>query len=62
VPVWSKLGVAPYGALQTQDFSTPNYSETDTSGGGLRLSYAAMNATDVRTELSARFGVSTILL
>ena len=49
------LGVTPYAALQAQDFHTPSYSETDITGGGFGLSYAAMNATDVRTELGARF-------
>jgi autotransporter-associated beta strand protein len=49
------LGVTPYAALQAQDFRTPSYSETDVTGGGFGLSYAAMNATDVRSELGARF-------
>jgi len=49
------LGVTPYAALQAQDFHTPSYSETDLNGGGFGLSYAAMNATDVRSELGARF-------
>jgi uncharacterized protein with beta-barrel porin domain len=49
------FGVTPYGAVQFQDFHTPAYSETDTTGGGFGLSYNAMNATDVRTELGARF-------
>jgi uncharacterized protein with beta-barrel porin domain len=49
------LGVTPYAALQAQDFHTPSYSETDLTGGGFGLSYAAMNATDVRTELGGRF-------
>lgn len=48
------VGVTPYAALQAQDFHTPSYSETDLTGGGAGLSYAAMNATDVRTELGAR--------
>jgi uncharacterized protein with beta-barrel porin domain len=60
VPVWATLGVTPYGALLAQDFSTPSYSETDKSGGGLGLSYAAMNATDLRTELGARFDDPTL--
>jgi uncharacterized protein with beta-barrel porin domain len=55
------LGVTPYGALQAQDFRTPSYSETDTTGGALGLSYNAMNATDVRTELGARFDDPTLL-
>ena len=49
--VFPALGVTPYGALQAQDFHTPAYSETDVTNGGFGLNYAAMNATDVRTEL-----------
>jgi len=41
--------------LQAQDFQTPSYSETDVTGGGFGLSYAAMSATDIRSELGARF-------
>jgi uncharacterized protein with beta-barrel porin domain len=52
---------APYGALQFQDFHTPAYSESDLSGGGFGLSYNAMNATDVRTELGSRFDAPTLL-
>lgn len=48
------LGVTPYAALQPQVFHTPGYSETDTAGGGLGLTYAPMNATDLRTEIGAR--------
>ena len=55
------LGVTPYGALQAQDFHTPAYSETDVTGGGFGLTYAAMNATDVRSELGARFDDPTLL-
>ena len=60
MPVRDMLGVTPYAAVQAQDFSTPNYSETDKTGGGLGLSFAAMNATDVRTELGARFDDPTL--
>jgi autotransporter-associated beta strand protein len=49
------FGVAPYAALQVQSFQTPGYSETDLAGGGLGLSYNAMNASDTRSELGARF-------
>jgi outer membrane autotransporter protein len=55
------FAVTPYGAVQFQDFHTPAYSETDVSGGGLGLSYNAMNATDVRTELGARFDDPTVI-
>jgi uncharacterized protein with beta-barrel porin domain len=49
------IGVTPYGALQTQWFHTPAYSETDLTGGGLGLSYNANTANDTRSELGARF-------
>ena len=49
------LTVTPYAAIQTQDFHTPTYTETDLSGGGFGLSYNAMNGTDTRNELGARF-------
>jgi outer membrane autotransporter protein len=49
------LGVTPYAAVQAQGFHTPAYSETDLTGGGFALSYAARNATDARSELGARF-------
>ena len=49
------FGVTPYGAVQFQDFHTPAYSETGTTAGGFGHSYNAMNATDVRTEIGARF-------
>ena len=50
-----RFGATPYAALQTQWFHTPNYSETDLTGGGFGLSYNAMTATDTRSELGARF-------
>jgi outer membrane autotransporter protein len=55
------FGVTPYGALQLQDFHTPAYSETGGGAGGFGLSYAAANATDVRTELGSRFDAPTIV-
>jgi outer membrane autotransporter protein len=55
------FAVTPYGAVQFQDFRTPAYNETDQTGGGLGLSFASMNATDVRTELGARFDDPTII-
>jgi uncharacterized protein with beta-barrel porin domain len=55
------IGVTPYGALQPQTVHTPTYSETDLTGGGFGLTYAAMNATDTRSELGARFdGLTTM--
>jgi uncharacterized protein with beta-barrel porin domain len=47
--------------VQAQTFHTPAYSETDATGGGFGLNNAAMNATDVRTELGARFDDPTLV-
>ena len=55
------FGVTPYAAVQAQNFHTPNYSETDLSGGGFGLSYRAITATDVRTELGSRFDAPTLV-
>jgi fibronectin-binding autotransporter adhesin len=57
----SVIGVTPYAALQSQDFHTPSYSETDLTGGGFGLSYNAMNGTNTRSELGARFDNPTLL-
>ena len=54
-------GFAPYAALQVQEFHTPSYSESDLTAGGFGLSYAAMNGTDARSELGARFDEPTVL-
>jgi uncharacterized protein with beta-barrel porin domain len=48
-------------AVQAQDFHTPAYSETELTGVGFGLSYAAMNGTDTRSELGARFDDPTLL-
>jgi outer membrane autotransporter protein len=56
MPVSSAIvGITPYGALQEQLSHTPNYSETDLTGGGFGLSYNAMTAIDTRSEIGARF-------
>ena len=55
------IGLAPYAALQAQTVHTPTYSETDLTAGGFGLTYAAMNATDTRGELGARFDALTTL-
>jgi autotransporter-associated beta strand protein len=55
------VGITPYAALQAQSFHTPRYSETDVTGGGFGLTYNAMNATDTRSELGARFDDLTML-
>jgi hypothetical protein len=49
------IGVIPYAAAQLQYLHMPGYSEADLGGAGLGVSYNAMNATDTRTELGARF-------
>jgi uncharacterized protein with beta-barrel porin domain len=49
------LGVTPYAALQTQWFHTPDYRETDLTGGGFGLAYNGMTANDTRSELGVRF-------
>jgi uncharacterized protein with beta-barrel porin domain len=51
----ASLGVVPYGAIQVQAFRMPGHAETDTSGVGFGLNYAASDATDTRSELGARF-------
>jgi uncharacterized protein with beta-barrel porin domain len=55
------IGITPYAAIQAQNFHTPAYSETDLTSGGFGLSYAAMNGTDTRSELGARFDDPTLL-
>jgi outer membrane autotransporter protein len=50
------FAVTPYGAVQFQDSNTPTFSETDTTGGGLGLNFAAQKPTDVRTELRCEVG------
>jgi uncharacterized protein with beta-barrel porin domain len=57
----SMIGLTPYAALQAQSFHTPSYSETDVTAGGFGLTYNAMNATDTRGELGARFDDLTML-
>jgi uncharacterized protein with beta-barrel porin domain len=62
VPVaYNAIGITPYAAIQAQSFHTPAYSETDLTAGGFGLSYAAMNGTDTRSELGARFDDPTLL-
>ena len=61
VPVTGYIvGLTPYAALQVQDFHTPSYSETDLTGGGFGLTYNAVDATDTRSELGARFDNLTV--
>ncbi|MDR3468293.1 MAG: autotransporter domain-containing protein [Xanthobacteraceae bacterium] len=51
----SIVAVTPYVAGEFQRFDTPNFSETDVSGGGFALAFASATATEIRGELGARF-------
>ena len=53
------FGITPYAAVQVENFQTPTYSETNVTGGGFGLTYNAMNSTDTRSELGARFDAFT---
>jgi outer membrane autotransporter protein len=51
---WAPVNLAPYVALQAQTFSTPNYSETATSGSQqFALSYTSRTGSVVRSELGS---------
>jgi autotransporter-associated beta strand protein len=52
-------GVTPYVALQTQEFHTPFYRETDLGGLGFGLSYNSQNANDTRAEVGTRVDALT---
>ena len=47
--------------MQAQSFRTPTYSETDLTAGGFGLTYNARGASDVRSELGARFDKQFII-
>ena len=49
------VGIAPYAAIQAQDFHTPGYNETDSISNGFALAFGARDATDTRSEVGARF-------
>lgn len=53
--------LSPYAAVEPQTFHAPAFSETDVRGGGLGLSYGAVDAVDTRTELGARLATSLSL-
>ncbi|MBB4380154.1 Uncharacterized conserved protein, contains a C-terminal beta-barrel porin domain [Bradyrhizobium sp. Rc3b] len=59
--VTPNFGITPYAAAQAQAFRSGAYSETDVNNLGFGLTYAAKQATDVRTELGARFDHPTLL-
>lgn len=50
------VSITPYAALQMQNFRTPAYTETATSGSNVfALTYDAKSTTSTRTELGAWF-------
>jgi uncharacterized protein with beta-barrel porin domain len=55
------FGITPYASVQGMGFHSGSYSETDLSGLGFGLNYGAKDASDVRTELGARFDNPTLL-
>ncbi|MBR0784645.1 autotransporter domain-containing protein [Bradyrhizobium iriomotense] len=61
IAVTPNFGITPYAAAQAQAFHSGAYSETDVNNLGFGLTYAAKQATDVRTELGARFDHPTLL-
>ncbi|HSR78162.1 MAG TPA: autotransporter-associated beta strand repeat-containing protein [Xanthobacteraceae bacterium] len=59
---WAPVNLAPYVAVQAQSFSTPNYTETATSGSNaFALSYASHTASVVRSELGSWLSKSYLL-
>jgi autotransporter-associated beta strand protein len=48
-------GITPYAAIQAQSFHTPGITETDGIADGYALAFGSRNATDIRSELGARF-------
>ena len=61
IAVAPNLGITPYAAGQAQAFHSGAYGETDVNNAGFGLNYAAKNATDIRSELGARFDLPTLL-
>jgi outer membrane autotransporter protein len=55
------IGVSPYASAQVQYVHTPSYAETDLSGGGMGVNYNAMDTTDTRSELGARFDTIQVI-
>jgi outer membrane autotransporter protein len=49
------LAVTPYIAGEYQRFDTPNFSETDLTGGGFGLTFKNASVTEARGEFGARF-------
>jgi outer membrane autotransporter protein len=55
------VAVTPYIAGEYQRFDTPNFSETDVSGGGFALAFKSATVTEIRGELGARFDKALIV-
>jgi hypothetical protein len=47
-------GLTPFAEVQALGFRTPNYAETDQTGGGFGLAVKGHTASDTRSELGAR--------
>lgn len=47
-------GLTPFAAVQALGFRTPNYAETDQTGGGFGLAFKGRTASDIRSEIGAR--------
>src|SRR5262249_24993699 len=61
IAVLPNFGITPYAAAQAQAFRSGAYSETDLNNAGFGLAFASKTATDIRTELGARFDNPTLL-
>jgi outer membrane autotransporter protein len=55
------VAVTPYAAGEYQRFATPNFSETDLSGGGFALAFNSGAVTEYRGEFGARFDKALIV-
>lgn len=54
-------GFTPYAAAQVQNFRTPTYTDTDPAASGFGLTYQGRTASDIRSELGARFDRATLV-
>jgi outer membrane autotransporter protein len=55
------VAVTPYVAGEYQRFDTPNFSETDVSGGGFALAFQNATVSEFRGEIGARFDKALIV-
>jgi fibronectin-binding autotransporter adhesin len=57
--VYNAMKITPFAAGQVLAFHSPDYGETDLSGGGFALNYAARTETDLSSQLGGRFETAT---